>query len=133
MIEREELRIGNWVFDAKSKSNVQVAGIQFTGRCVVADNSYDDGKRGIEPEGITITARILKKAGFIKSSDFYILMIGDYLKLSTIYSGKGIKLFGDGEQQIGASREIIYLHQLQNLFFAITGEELKIEGDYIVI
>lgn len=122
MLMANELRIGNWVEDKKTWQKVQVEGIQFSGRVVVADSFYDDGKRGIEPTPILLTPEILEQCGLNRWGNEYSdkeCFVMEYFKSSNAYhytAGEGCKL-GVGFK---------YLHELQNLYFALTGEELQV-------
>ena len=70
---------------------------------------------------IPLTPEILEKAGF---NDFYTISIFDAYKNDVIicYDNQE-KVFAIGGNWYKAE----YLHQLQNLYFALTGEELNIE------
>jgi len=120
-MNNNELRIGNYVTDSKTGKVVTVDGIQFTGRVVTHDESYDDWKRGIESVGIPLTPEILEKAGFEKGDIGY----DNYEKgyYTVMVRGQGITI----SNRHGYLATIKYLHQLQNLYFALTGEELPIE------
>jgi hypothetical protein len=118
---QNEFRIGNYVTDSKTGKSVTVDGIQFTGRIVTHDESYDDWKRGIEPVGIPLTPEILEKAGFVgddSRNDFY---KDDFRVAFHIHDG--VIEWRNERLHEG----LIPLHQLQNLYFALTGEELPIE------
>jgi hypothetical protein len=74
------------VFDSKTKTIVSVDGIQFSGRIVTQDDTFDDGKRGIDPEPISLTPEILRKAGFkkeeklnVNAQTWYKFGMGEYL------------------------------------------------------
>lgn len=109
MIQANELRIGNWV----DKSNI--AKYKHVGKVMTLSvtNKFDP---------VLLTEEILEKAGF----DNCFLDIGD----QAIEVRKGVfYLYGSTACTHGHtfSGEVKYLHQLQNLYFALTGEELKIE------
>ena len=124
-MNQNEFRIGNYVTDTKTGKIVTVDGIQFTGRIVTHDESYDDWKRGIKPIGIPLTPEILEKAGFEKDTD------GVYVKMRCLYWLS--KNQDEGILQIALAYSPLfncscsYVHQLQNIIFALTGEELPIE------
>ena len=77
----------------------------------------------MDVEPIPLTEEWLLKLGFKKTEwdnfNSYRLMIGnnDYT----------IVLYSDGNCEVGdiITCKIEYVHQLQNLYFALTGEELK--------
>jgi hypothetical protein len=74
---------------------------------------------------IPLTPEILEKAGFNMEGKYIWLKIDEAFELCTFASGTpGVGLYFEG-QWLGDTFN--YLHQIQNLFFALTGEELKIE------
>jgi hypothetical protein len=101
-----ELRIGNWVKWDNADNFFQIESIN--------ENT------GNEIEPIPLTPEILEKAGFVKwNSEINEIKIGGsylgvYHKLGKAY------LFGE-------YFPCQYLHQLQSLYFALTGDELNIE------
>jgi hypothetical protein len=112
-MEASELRIGNYVFglnpENHSKKEVDtIATIYKYGWVTLG------GKEGIEP--IPLTDDWLRKFGFKKVAE------NDFIlgKFSLYYV-----LYYDGYRV----SEIIpkYVHQLQNLYFALTGEELTLK------
>lgn len=128
-----ELRIGNWVLDENMPYTVCIGmfGREWEG---------DDIFKQLQP--IPLTKRIMVKCGFTKGECFTrhdktrCLMLGD--KPIIGYGAEG----GPGEHKpekhffvcgymdqpfYGHYVEIEYVHQLQNLYFALTGEELDIE------
>lgn len=133
MIQVNELRIGNYIADIWTPNGLfKVTELRkdkiFYGNCFKA--KYDD----IRP--IPLTEEILLKAGGKRfDEDKIILMLNDpstHLVLMKV----GTHWFPQIEQTGEFASEgvnvvflnfIDYLHQLQNLFFALTGEEIKIE------
>lgn len=127
-INPQELRIGNIVI-ANGK-HVQVESICEYGInvdvCSVdgdallsAEYNFDD----LEP--ILLTPEILEKVGFEKSSDQF----GGYLV--DIGMDEQIRVINNGFTYVWplyGNKEVVvtYLHQLQNLTFALTGQELPI-------
>lgn len=133
MIQANELRIGNWLlFDShiSKPEYIQVTARFFSGLAggrPLSELSPDD-EISIYHNPIPLTPEILEKAGF------------GLLKKATTqkWVKYGIHPF---ELKIGAKRDsypfylqgykfypypLYYLHQLQNLYFALTGNELKI-------
>lgn len=123
MIKANELRIGNKV---KMKVPTSVDNEWFETTIEAADLlGIERGDNLIE--GIPLTPEILEKCGFEKKTgsapgigDFYwhdngifetIRVHGDIIKLEGI-----------------DSIPVKHLHQLQNLYFALTGEELEIKS-----
>lgn len=120
-MEIRELRLNNWVYSLQIGEYVQISSIDsefVTLKAhVMFDHVYADM---IEP--IPLTEEILLKCGFdkflkgIKCSDIYDTYRLGFFQIENHY---GIYVFH--------GVEIKHLHQLQNLYFALTGEELKIE------
>lgn len=114
----EELRIGNFV---KSKKDDWITSVQIG--TIANCKNY---------KPINLNEEWLEKFGFVKAEtyfkdwqigglelifvfDYYHPIIHQYAELSS-----------EEDQVIGVSR-IEYVHQLQNLFFALTGEELTVK------
>lgn len=129
---KHELRVGNWVSSEKKgwdNINSKFLQVKTIGRDGI--NEWQDmGVSGcyefdvLEP--IPITSEILEKAGFVKKTNRE-WAIGenpvnqDYMMIvrySPIINGF---YFLNGHFKIND------LHQLQNLYFALTGEELPID------
>jgi hypothetical protein len=114
-MKASELRIGNWVQGA-SRGGYE----QATGRMIF---QLEDNKLNVLP--IPLTPEILEKAGFNMEGKYIWLKIDEAFELCTFASGTpGVGLYFEG-QWLGDTFN--YLHQIQNLFFALTGEELNIE------
>lgn len=139
MIKASELRIGNLV---KSGVNMrplmtvlQVFGDSFQG-------DFGNGSRGgimlENTEGIPITEEWLKNFGFVKNGDYESWMIATQKRGSSVDL---LLVALDGEAWIQLERRnkkpykemqsggirCNYVHQLQNLFFALTGRELELK------
>lgn len=113
-MKANELRIGNYV---NSNPFNGIITVFHNDKCVVKHKSgivkclIDD----LQP--IQLTEEWLLKCGFyLVDKNFF---IHDSLSL-------GIRK-SNGFYMNHVTKEIKYLHQLQNLYFALTGEELKIE------
>lgn len=85
-------------------------------------------------EPVELTGEILLKSGFKNETmyiikNLYLIEYGDfYFVLDNLNGYYHVKLSNHGfghEKQVGLG-VIKYLHQLQNLFFSITGKELEI-------
>lgn len=119
MITVNELRVGNWVLCNGTK---KVKSIYYN-NTIGADDGYN-----YEIElctAIPLTPEILEKAGFgwsiyhqaFHKEDFRFDLFECYPKGFEMQTFKGIT---------SICRNILYLHQLQNLYFALTGKELEI-------
>lgn len=115
-----ELRIGNFV---KSKDGVTVVDlIKEDGIGIGYDFDAKYSWEEIKP--IPLTEEILLKAGFDEESEkpinysanLYVDMVSNEACVGCEYDGFHL-----------VRSNIKYVHQLQNLYFALTGEELNIE------
>ena len=134
MIQANELRIGNIFWEnyggykvitaigcnsvGDMKNTVSARGIGFT-----LSGQYDCD--AISP--VLLTPEILEKCGFEKANDRY----GGYL--SPVFNSGRIRLSWYSETDDDWywyngcwNTKIKHLHQLQNLYFSLTGEELTI-------
>lgn len=120
MIQTNELRIGNWVKTIYNE--LDYIAITEILDCVIHSNktkcvSYSS----LRP--IPLTEEILLKCGFEKKGSTVYINIGS-IEIGTVANGKRFYI------QISSQNitlEIKYLHQLQNLYFALTNQELNIE------
>lgn len=123
-IKANELRIGNWVYGSSGKKLIKIDYIKFDrigmrligeGYAGLISESYEETIAFSKP--IPLTEEILLKCGFEKESDAYTYK---YFELSyDFYCAVNSCEYTIGEK-------INSVHQLQNLYFALTGEELKI-------
>jgi len=116
-MKANELRIDNWVI-SKDGRHIQMNRIML----------------GVVPllSPIPLTPEVLEKCGFVPNAigqlAIEVLGIDTHLELITINDGycyvnlNQVNEFGNS-QNVAINR-IQYLHQLQNLYFALTGEEL---------
>ncbi|HAX95631.1 MAG TPA: hypothetical protein DCY35_03795 [Prolixibacteraceae bacterium] len=119
-MEANELRIGNLVYTKFSDKAVKVKSVnwipQFEYYIVFADDAINNIKH-INP--IQITEEWMKRLGFIVFKDALFGMT-EYRKGSFTLDGKFLE---NGYGQVN-TYPIEYIHQLQNLYFALTGNEL---------
>lgn len=117
MIKPNELRIGNIVL-------VQGKPVKITG--IIHDNIYFGSEfyvrvRLHQSEPIPLTPEILEKCGFKLDVEVY-EQAGFYPCIIKNKMNEGWRMdFGEY-----VTNELNYLHQLQNLYFALTGTELEI-------
>lgn len=128
MIKPNELRIGNLVYNDYLKKNKYVTGI-FDNNIWLSDNIDEDSDQRASIEAcqpIPLTEEWLLKFGFEekqgystskywKDDKFLYKLNGYFLVINETYEGEAL------------SDNIQYVHQLQNLYFALTGEELEIK------
>lgn len=124
-MEAKELRIGNWVIIG-NKDILTVLSICFDRNKGHLINGYEESL--FKP--IEITPEILEKAGFRRSSGGSVLLMDiaytDTDLPCSLQTSGGNKMLicRGGTYSIGAQCD--YIHQLQNLYFALTQTELKI-------
>lgn len=140
MVNANELRIGNWITE-EILGRVEIATVA-PNQVIVLVNHMDvdrkESKKNItlalsEIKGIPLTAELLEKAGFILTDDG----ISPYHKL-VLNRTEAISIEDDFSFGLNAENEnskmgfashpdlVKYVHQLQNLYFALTGTELTI-------
>lgn len=128
MIDAKELRIGNYVDHLGDIEIIDRLGSDFVGTNKATDATED-------VEGIPLNEEWLLKFGFDKfdgpSFTQYqichkINQFEGYEKHSFLVNRKGERI--DWVHK-GSGAELKHVHQLQNLYFALTGEELKIKHD----
>lgn len=142
MIKVNELRIENFISDdegvlakvtgfAPLEHSVRCdeeEGCHLLVDCYLANGSMRTGCETDSPEcePIPLTPEWLQRCGLFENGSSYkgeLRFKGcGHLTIETIENG-GLGYFAPFNKTI----EIKYLHQLQNLYFALTGEELKIE------
>lgn len=122
MIEAKELRVGNLIEDelGKPKRVQNILGERFN---IDALDGIDRGFPLTEMNGIPITPELLEKCGFEYSASF-----GEcrYKKKELEMDENFNPLVQEGDEFLYYGKRIEHLHQLQNLYFALTGEELEI-------
>ncbi|WP_462250479.1 hypothetical protein [Ekhidna sp.] len=116
----QELRIGNWVYRKGDNENMYEA-------------DWITIKEAHNYRPIPITEEWLEKFGLViediaSLSDCFHWQIDERWKvfIATDYGNKGLALFLGDEAPI-FSAKCEYIHQLQNLYYALTGEELKMK------
>lgn len=114
-MEARELRIGNYIRHIKSGKIHTVHVIEWEDiLCKTPTN-----------EGVPLTEEILLKCGFDKYSDH-----SNEITYLSKDAGYFIQVY-DNSVYFGLNyedyrKEVKYLHQLQNLYFALTSEELEV-------
>lgn len=118
-MEVRELRIGNWVENISSKEQWQITTSDFY-------EEYTMGQAFFHMKPIPLTEEWLVRLGFEKQINYdeppYYFTRQATNITCTRFSG----LYIDGNEfkLLGKGLPIKYVHQLQNLYFALTGEEL---------
>lgn len=131
MIQARELRIGNWVMSTEASEPTQIyaLGIVAQSQCEVAQSIP-------KYEPIPLTEEWLLKFGFKKITDTkWNYKVGQWRIYQCNFIERQINNFGvltydyngDVDGVANFSYGIDSVHQLQNLYFALTGEELQIK------
>lgn len=115
MIKASELRLGNYVWNETQQKAVQVD------LKILSEQFYcTDPKKAWPP--IKLTEEWLLKFGFERSGGLY-----EKDPLTYLLTHNEALLWGEGSCiNIGV---IKYVHQLQNLYLSLTGQELTIKND----
>lgn len=126
MIQANELRIGNWI--SYNNNHVQVFELPYL-------IDIDEGKEAYlvnsvwlnEHKPIPLTPEILEKCGFEKYTENTGAPINDDIEywhnqFDVFFDVHGALILKDFHFNINRPK---YLHQLQNLYFALTGTELN--------
>jgi hypothetical protein len=134
MIQATELRIGNWIAEEAALSNsityCQLNSISKDKISVVKNGNWIVNTRCYYCLPIPLTPEILEKCGFV----------GKYKSCGYSYTKNIVTLTSQDEDDLGnpvpnyvlhfyynyQGAPLYYLHQLQNLYFVLTGEELNI-------
>lgn len=118
-----ELRIGNYI-----NYGTQVTGITEKTIYVSPVGKYKiTSYRNNQIKPIPLTEQWLKDFGFEEKAlrVFYIDINGLKLGIKLTSDNDGILMIQNfGRFDLGLNKEIKYVHQLQNLYFALTGKEL---------
>jgi hypothetical protein len=132
MIKENELRIGNLVMDFEDSQKyhpIECIYLNMHDKYWVSyrDNSIKCSVESLEP--IPLTEEWLIKFGFEKQMMWtYAINIFGNKKLIYYLGEKGWSV---GNKNYSDFSNLNYLHQLQNLYFALTGEELKLDHNEV--
>ena len=108
-MKNSELRIGNWItFD----------GLEAQVTAIPEGDFYEDEK--FKP--IPITDEWLVKVGFESNNSS-----SNFLTYYNERYDYRIEIHQDGDVWFDELRKIQYVHQLQNLYFTLTGQELEMQ------
>jgi hypothetical protein len=127
-MKAKDLRIGNWVeSDGFELTVTSVYGVNIDiNVCPYTGNHNEEySLKDIKP--IPINKEWLKKLGFNNPDrlfELYDINIGDEETLSISLHGNNPTWSIEWDNVFLKDREIKYIHQLQNLYFALTDNEL---------
>lgn len=116
-MKASELRIGNWFKeDILEQTYAQITAEQ------ILDFYEDPLDDFYKP--IPLTEEWLLKFGFISMYSNYTIKAGDYYNSIKQDCGKWIYSYDESDAGCYELKEIKYVHQLQNLYFALNDKEL---------
>lgn len=133
-MNKNEIRVGNIVYDSLHESYDRVIGIK-KNDIVQFPFGFDTDMHLID--GIKINSDILKTLGFIQdkpTEEFYVKTYNDpldknYIKMTMFFANNKWTLCVIlGEDSSIGLKDIKYVHQIQNAFFMVTGEELDVNN-----
>jgi hypothetical protein len=120
MIQENELRIGNLL----NHNNGSIVGSFIVG-LIHLEDIIKDNSHAREYDPIPLTEEWLLKFGFKKTMSWtYTIDLVGNLKLVYYLGEKG---FSIGFKNYSDFSNLKYVHQLQNLYFALTKQELEIK------
>ena len=121
-MKAEELRIGNYLLETKQVDYDEPENDYYPDRVIrVGKHLFQFEDEDIKP--IPLTEEWLVKFGF--TNDNYAEYKKDVYTLDCEYTDKGVFNFVINEECC-LNTDIKHVHQLQNLYFALTNEELTI-------
>lgn len=126
MIDVKELRLGSYIYDENLYPQ-QVSEITNFNRVCFGSNRIVEDLQNCTP--IPLTEELLLKCGFeelYSDSKGYIYGINGVKFLRCYFDTPSFSIETDENSEL-FDKPIDNLHQLQNLYFALTGKELKIE------
>lgn len=135
-MKAQDLRIGNWIYIGEKQTQIvanDITAISGEDKCV---SIKPDWERMFKP--IPLTEEWLIKFGFVKDEDMFCwnhphdeqgCIVSDCRHQSlSVISNKDSVCFGEGfyVETYYSYIKLEYVHQLQNLYHSLTGEELTI-------
>lgn len=133
-MEKNQIRIGNIVYDSLNQSYDIVVGINNND---TVDFPFELNNDINFVDGIKINSDIIKTLGFTQDNpteEFYVKTYNDpldknYIKMTMFFTNNKWTLCVIlGEDSSTGIKDIKYVHQIQNAFFMVTGEELDINN-----
>jgi hypothetical protein len=132
MINTNELRLGNYILQKVSNRIVTV-------KCTAQHFESLNTGNGKDMYPVILKAELLEKAGFSENKDYPLLpearefilvlpVIGNNKNVIRAYIKNNKECFGRAVVNgLPVSNNFYHLHQLQNLHFALTNEELEVK------
>lgn len=146
-MEPHELRIGNIIaFEDGSTDIVRVAGIRRMAEYpetwivdwdkISGNGSFDNGNSVVQEFiGVPLTPDILEACGFKKTTEGGDNFCDEYLNnpVHIFFDSEDFWFGFDAGPKLRRNFAIASVHQLQNLFFALTGTELTVNLDKVKV
>ena len=124
----KELRIGNYFFIGGLDRYVKVSSVFLSHFKCTDENGIDFNNHQNNIKPIELTEEILLKCGFELKGIIFRINNGFDNQFDINYSlSRDMFYYYSSKYGIYTEVEIKYLHQLQNLYFALTNEELNIQ------
>ena len=133
-MEATELRIGNLVYNDRVTNSITAINTHSVTLLTPQGNEISASLELIKP--IPLTSEWLEKFGFDPA---YHKLTGEHSHLPTRYNLNGFQIYiqyyhGSEETcyyelEMNPAIEIKHIHQIQNIYFALTGEELTIKDE----
>lgn len=133
MINPTELRIGNWIQLHDGNSRIVVSLMPADISTWPEDKSQVDTKPAKEYEPIHLTEEWLVKFGFgrrLETNGYYCFTNG-VIELNHKFQLELFDSRPEEETTKNFNPPLQYVHQLQNLYYALNGEELTINNDVL--
>lgn len=129
MIQPNELRLGNYVSQLGAVCQVVAVSAKINDSVYISQLG-DTRSEGFTPESIDpipLSDEWLAKFGFDDDGFRQYTLLNWGVKVVESLASKGSWIIYQGFlRQFQEIAEVQYIHQLQNLYFALTGEELKL-------
>ena len=121
-MKANELRIGNWIVDEKAPNTPEQVDLRLLKVVQEVDGKYGDYER-MQP--IPLNEEWMGKLGFSHTDENDDWQHGTTLS----WNKQGQVCLHEVAQERWAlvAIDVKYVHQLQNLYFALTGEELEVK------
>lgn len=144
-LQRKDFRIGNRIIYMGAE--IVIEGIQRDGDIDYTLNGHPYGGHNVKHyEPIPITESYLLKQGLRSQKEMnekwyldyaFVYSFEDELRCSDYFIATDLEdvykfciaTFDDGMQSYESLRRLKYVHELQNLFFALTGKELELKNE----
>lgn len=127
MIKATELKIGNWIWFMDEAVLIDAVDSDGCLNILASINNGGNVSSSCDmADPIPLTPEILEKCGFIESRGSYWIGAGEESFIVQNEAGGFRLMVMSYDDYAPYGKPLGYLHQLQNLYFALTGEELTV-------